>query len=288
MPDLSSIFLLQSDPDDALWEFYHANTKLNARRMPPSTANLPDPVRELNAHVRDTRIAEIEVAVGSGGKRYATAEKVSLPGVFPLGFETPVAQVMQERRSRRAFASAQLTLEQMSALVRVAAGCNEHDLSESPEVATATRFVPSGGALYPLEIYLLTTTPIMEDDQGQPAGAWHYDPRENCLERILVCKPEQISECFQSWPAEPPPMVVLITGVPKRQSWKYGARGYRYALLEAGHAAQNILLAATAMQLHACPVASFYDDALHDLLDLDGISEVALYTLFVGLPPASG
>ena len=40
------------------------------------------------------------------------------------------------------------------------------------------------------------------------------------------------------------PLVCVMTSVPQRATAKYGARGYRMALLEAGHASQNLCLAA--------------------------------------------
>ena len=123
MRDLSSIFLQQPDAKDALWELYHANTKLSSHLMPPAAAQ-DDPVADLNATVRNTFIEEIEAAVGSGGKRYATAEKLALLDVFPDAFEKSFATVLEARASQRTFASTPLGLEQLAALGRVTCGRN--------------------------------------------------------------------------------------------------------------------------------------------------------------------
>jgi SagB-type dehydrogenase family enzyme len=76
--------------------------------------------------------------------------------------------------------------------------------------------------------------------------------------------------------------VFAITGIPERTTGKYGERGRRYVLLEAGHAAQNVLLQAVSLDLGAVPVGAFRDDALDGLLGVDGERESALYLIAVG------
>lgn len=282
MHDLSSIFLIQPDTKDAVWELYHTNTKLSPCHMPPATTR-EDPVIELNDALRNRLIEEIEAAVGTGGKRYATTEKLALPAAFPDDFNKPLKTVLEMRSSQREFSPESLPHEQLSAICRIACGLKlktaDHDGLTAP-----SRYIPSAGALYPLELYLLSLTPLGGDGASgsSTAEVWHYEPQTHCLERVFRCDPGRIRSCFQTWPESPPPIVALITGVPKRQSWKYGARAYRYTIMESGHAVQNIVLGAAAMDIHACPVVGFYDDALHDLLDIDGVSEVALYTVFLG------
>ena len=67
-----------------------------------------------------------------------------------------------------------------------------------------------------------------------------------------------------------------------RSRFKYGERGYRFALLEAGHAAQNMLLAATALALAALPLGGFYDRRLDELVGADGLDEATLYAIALG------
>ncbi len=282
MHNLSSIFLIQPDANNTVWELYHVNTKLSPSRMPQATKP-EDPAAELNDALRKIHIEEIEAAVGTGGKSYATTEKISLPADWPNGFDQPLKTVLEMRSSQREFSSESLSLKQLSAICRIACGLKVN-ATDQDGVVVPFRFIPSAGALYPLELYLLSFSPLNGGCASGPSTAevWHYEPQTHCLERILRCDPGRIRSCFQTWPELPPPIVALITGVPKRQSWKYGARAYRYTVMESGHAVQNIVLGATAIGLNSCPVVGFYDDALHDLLDIDGVSEVALYTVFIG------
>ena len=76
--------------------------------------------------------------------------------------------------------------------------------------------------------------------------------------------------------------VVFIGAVFWRTRFKYGQRGYRFALLEAGHVMQNLLLAATALEIPALPLGGFYDDRVDALLGLNGVDESALYGVVLG------
>ena len=72
------------------------------------------------------------------------------------------------------------------------------------------------------------------------------------------------------------------TAVFARSVWKYRQRAYRYVYLDAGHVAQNLLLAATGLDLVACPIAAFYDDEVGQMLGVDGETEAPLYMAAVG------
>ena len=67
-----------------------------------------------------------------------------------------------------------------------------------------------------------------------------------------------------------------------RSRFKYGLRGYRFALLEAGHVMQNALLAATAMRVPALPLGGFYDCRLDELVGADGLEESTVYAALIG------
>jgi SagB-type dehydrogenase family enzyme len=73
-----------------------------------------------------------------------------------------------------------------------------------------------------------------------------------------------------------------VAAVFGRTRFKYGLRGYRFALLEAGHVAQNVVLTATALGLAAVPLGGFYDRPTDEFLGLDGVNESTLYTIALG------
>ena len=162
---------------------------------------------------------------------------------------------------------------------------SSHDFTGSLGVDALTtmllagRAVPSGGALYPLEIYVVTRSVA-----GLPRGVFHFDPERRVLE---VMRDEDVADELGA--AMPAPellgdasAVIFVTAVFWRTRFKYGLRGYRFALLEAGHVMQNVLLAATALDLTAFPLGGFYDAAVEELLGVDGVDESVLYGAVVG------
>jgi SagB-type dehydrogenase family enzyme len=73
-----------------------------------------------------------------------------------------------------------------------------------------------------------------------------------------------------------------MTSVPQRATAKYGSRGYRMALLEAGHASQNLCLAAQGLGLGSLVYGAYYDDELAALLDIDGVTETVVSVMLLG------
>ena len=82
-------------------------------------------------------------------------------------------------------------------------------------------------------------------------------------------------------------VVMIISAVTVRSLSKYGDRGYRYLLFEAGHVSQNIDLVATALGLGAINLGGFYDDELAALLRLQPEFEVPLYATALGVPAST-
>jgi len=79
-------------------------------------------------------------------------------------------------------------------------------------------------------------------------------------------------------------VVIVIAGVYARTAQKYGAeRSPRYVDLEAGHAAQNVLLQAVALELGAVVIGAFDDAGIRQVLGL-GAEQQPLYLIPVGHP----
>ena len=79
-------------------------------------------------------------------------------------------------------------------------------------------------------------------------------------------------------------VVFIWTAVVERGSSGIGQRAYRYFYIEAGHIAQNVALAAVALGLGSCQIGGFCDDAVNDMLGVDGNQEPAVYATAVGVP----
>jgi SagB-type dehydrogenase family enzyme len=144
--------------------------------------------------------------------------------------------------------------------------------------AAGRRPVPSAGALYPLELYVAALAV-----EGVPAAVYHYHPFRHRLERLTaVSRPDVARALVDPALAEDAGALLVVSAVFWRSRIKYGLRGYRFALLEAGHVVQNAVLAAAAAGIAALPLGGFYDRRLDELIRVDGLDEASVYGLLLG------
>ena len=70
--------------------------------------------------------------------------------------------------------------------------------------------------------------------------------------------------------------------VTERMTWRYCERGYRYLFLDAGHVCQNLYLSAESISCGACAIDAYSDDAMNQLLNIDGEDQFVIYMATVG------
>jgi SagB-type dehydrogenase family enzyme len=145
------------------------------------------------------------------------------------------------------------------------------------------RAVPSGGGLYPLDLYLLQFA-----DEPFDGGAYHYHAGRHVLQRTTAtqCSRESVASTsiYPQIVGEAGIVFVIVADM-ERSRVKYGERSYRLVLLEAGHVSQNLYLIASVLGLGIVALDGFYDDRLHELLDVDGVNEIALLSFAIGRRP---
>ncbi|MFJ7404641.1 MULTISPECIES: SagB/ThcOx family dehydrogenase [unclassified Lysinibacillus] len=135
---------------------------------------------------------------------------------------------------------------------------------------------PSAGGLYPIEMYVLTST------SHYLKGTYHYLRSEAKLNYIRDAIEFDSFLPINNSFVYSAPFVIVMTARMEEIINKYGARGYRYALLEAGHIGQNISRAIMDNpDLGCCAIGGFYDDKLHSALNLP-LDEVPLYLYCIG------
>jgi SagB-type dehydrogenase family enzyme len=200
----------------------------------------------------------------AGEELGARSQKVALPAPAKVS-RMSLEEALAKRRSVREFAAKPLAKEQLGQLLWAAQGVTHED---------GMRTAPSAGALYPLEIYVATS-----------AGFSHYLPSSHELERRSDrdLRPELYRAALRQDQVLKAPAVFVITAVYERTSRKYGDRGPRYVHLEAGHAAQNLLLEAVALGLGAVPVGAFDDVQIQKALALPA-EQQPIYLIPVGYP----
>jgi SagB-type dehydrogenase family enzyme len=191
-------------------------------------------------------------------------EEMALPAPRLKG-EMSLEETLTARRSVRQFTDEELTVEEISQLLWAAQGMT---------AAWGGRTAPSAGALYPLEVYVVTAD-----------GLYHYLPQGH--KAIVESKADLRGELWQAGlnqnAIREAPAVFIVTAVYARTEKKYGERAERYVKLEAGHAAQNLLLQVVALGLGGVPIGAFYDDQVQSALSLPSDHE-PLYLIPIGHP----
>jgi SagB-type dehydrogenase family enzyme len=184
-------------------------------------------------------------------------------------------QVMEHRRSKRDYGRESLSFDLLSQLVWATQGITAR---EGPYLF---RTVPSAGALYPIETYLI----VHRIERLNP-GIYHLDVARSSLELLREgdFSREIVEAALNQSMAASAAVVLVWTAVIKRSSGKYGERASRYIYLDAGHIGQNLYLAATALKLGCCTIGAFYDDKVNQVIGVDGKEETAIYLGIIGKP----
>jgi SagB-type dehydrogenase family enzyme len=203
------------------------------------------------------------------------AERFPLPTVSP----TSVSELIRSRSSCRDFSGAPMPLEQLAALLHQSYGFL--GLREVSGTVVHHRPVPSAGARFPLELYLLTSNVA-----GLANGAYHYAAWHHRLECIKpgVELADLLPNLQEQHYIVGANLMLFLTAVFPRTMTKYGPRGYRYILLEAGHVAQNICLLATELGLGSLCIGGFRESVFDELFRLTPPREGAVYAVAIGQP----
>jgi len=181
----------------------------------------------------------------------------------------PLDRSLMQRRSATTFSAAMPSKRLLSRLLCLAHGICA-DRARGP--------VPSAGGMQSLELYLVTF-----EQSWLPSGAYHFDRAGNYLSQIV--SPASRAEWMTRVPSLAPinggAILFVLVGDYDRVEAKYGARGLRFLLIEAGHLAQNLCLLASSLALCAVPLGGFFEREIARHLALPASDEV-LYVLLCG------
>jgi SagB-type dehydrogenase family enzyme len=248
----------ERDGNDTLVELFHENSKLTRFDTGPSTQDVAMRMREMWESLP-----------------YHGYPSIDLPPAAPT--DRPLTECILSRRSARALAPGLITLPQVATILEHAYGVTRDNVGTG--FPRPFRTVPSAGALYPLEIYFHS---VAVDELA--GGLYHY----NSSRGLVRCfREDDLSDEIASSLAQPDvvygaSMLVFITAAWERCTFKYGARGYRFALLEAGHVAQNMNLAANGLGFGSINIGGFYDREVDNVLGIDGVTHSTVYLVAIG------
>ena len=206
--------------------------------------------------------------LGGNNAMEAKAKKITLPAA-KSDDKFPLTKAIKSRRSIRKYKNEALSLEQLSQLLWAAQGITSKN---------GLRTAPSAGALYPIEIYV-----VVGKVKELETGIYKYDCKSHTLSLIEIGdkRQELSSASLGQDPVANGMIDIVICGVFKRTSAKYGARAKRYVFMEAGHVAQNIYLMGTSLGLGTVVIGAFDDVSVKKVIKARP-EELPLYVMPVG------
>jgi SagB-type dehydrogenase family enzyme len=206
------------------------------------------------------------------GKNQAVID-LPVPDTLPNP-SVSLRSLVEGRLSHRRYAATPLTLAELSYLL----WCTQGVKVVLPQATRRT--VPSAGSRHAFETFILANRV-----DGLAPGLYRFmavdhvlavvDTGAGLAERVMAA-------CLDQKHVTDSAAMFIWTADVYRMAWRYGERGYRYLLLDAGHTCQNLYLAAESIRCGVCAIAAFDDDALNTVLGLDGEQQFALYAGTVG------
>ena len=253
---------------DCIYEIYNENAKFVRATMSGIGYQIHDFLtnpRTIQRHL-------------SGVKDYSSYRALPLP--TPRRLAGGLIDALASRRSEARY-GAPLQADELATLLHHALAVNHHKVpTQLPHLTLRLKPFASGGGLYPVEFYLLT--PRVD---GVDAAVSHYDSRNGGLRVIRDGLPLTTLNRIMTSPfgeGQEPAAVLFMTGVFQRATNKYGNKGYKFAMIEAGAAGHTVQLVATSMGLKTTFWNAFYDDEVERLLGIDGVTESVITAVLIG------
>lgn len=194
----------------------------------------------------------------------------------PLIGKIDLAEAMGQRKSRRQFSGEYLSIEELAFLLWATQGQRSHGKEPS-----CFRTVPSAGARHSFETYL-----FINRVEKLPMGLYRYLPLSNELvlqyQTDINFNKKLTDSVFGQHFIANGAVVFVWTTVPYRMEWRYLEAAHRVILLDAGHVCQNLYLACEAIEAGTCAIAAYDQEAMDDLLQIDGTDHFTLYLAPVG------
>ncbi|RZL64510.1 MAG: SagB/ThcOx family dehydrogenase [Variovorax sp.] len=244
----------------------------------PKTSHDDAPLFQLfwdNSVLNPTRVLQLAERIGhDAAQAYVPHRPLHTAAAEPLPpADSAIANVHARRRSGRAFGTAALDARSLSNLLR--------PFAAHTSAPASTRLLPSGGGKYPVLVYAalyrVTKTPALDG-----RIAW-YDPASHGLVPTALAPawPVMAKALGVDWP-EPPAAVFLLAGRAEGSLRKYGERGGRFLLLEAGAYMGALGLQVAEAGLSGTAIASFLDADLLRAFGLQGSGQLAVLAYACG------
>jgi SagB-type dehydrogenase family enzyme len=197
--------------------------------------------------------------------------------------KTGLLDVLEVRKSIRKYGNSYISKDNLSHFLYYSARIKKIFKNESGTLTK--RPYPSGGARYPLEIYVVNNRVSSIEK-----GIHYYDPLKHQL--ILINKNKTYQNNFNTFVMNAlnrhmnrdSDVVFIITAVFARTMWKYENLGMSLILSDLGCLYQTMYLVATEMNLAPCPVGGTEEEVVKNWLNLNWFEESHVGTFLLGKP----
>lgn len=210
-------------------------------------------------------------------KTYSGKPERELPEVKPDGGPSVIQAGESWRTARSRFAASTMTLEDLSLLLYHTQGINK--VLNLPGRSFDLRTAPSAGALYPVDIYVLSNRV-----EGLTPGLYHYQVKRNSLLQLKEGLLFPLLEAAAGSPHlyQPAAATAIMTVTFGRTGFKYKERCYRYVNMDTGHGTFNLTLCAASLGYSSPVIARFDDGLVNDFLGINAEEESALLLVPLG------
>jgi SagB-type dehydrogenase family enzyme len=191
-------------------------------------------------------------------------------------------EAMQQRRTTRNVLPYGISIQSLADALFTGLGITGFVRTETATLPV--KMTPSGGARNPFEAFVWA-----KNVEGLERGIYHYSAVEHSLQYVVdpPSRPVQDFVQKQEW-ADDMPCIIFLVAILERVTWKYNdPNAYRVVMIESGHIAQNMMLAASHHRLTACPTAALAHTLISDLLGLSSITQTPIYAICIGHPAES-
>ncbi len=254
-------FREQADRKAEVYEFYHLNSEHTPR------------TQSFNAPKMDYQLAE---------KKEEEQECVwivpCLEDLEDDGFT--LKDALMKRRTSWNFHRDVLTDAEMERYLAYSFGINDKGQN--------LKTYPSGGRLYPVEIYLIPTVKAAGKNRIF-AGDYclKYNVHTRKLEKQAHSDAGKVDSLVSStdigtFTFSNAQFLVCLVGNPEVMKTKYHSLTYRLMHDECGHIGQNMMLAAGMLDLSVVPLGGFFEERIRTILNIRNTSGRVLYVLAVG------
>lgn len=210
---------------------------------------------------------------------YLTNESFRNSSLLPRPHTSePLLSVMISRRSERIFSNASISMSELGDCLFSGLGIT--GFVEQPVLGRVPlTMTPSGGARNPYEAYIYAL-----HVEGLAPGIYHYsavDHSVGLVQSEFLPRPRELLG-GQEWVDAASAIILLVANF-DRTIWKYPhPNAYRVVLIEAGHIAQNIILAATNLDLASTPTCAVCHTVAAITLGTSPITQSLLHAVVMG------